>query len=78
MGSSGGHHQPEDFRKISEIKKLSQRERHALAVLDTPNANPGGAKDGAASMATGRSVSEVTIGETITDPNGRTIRYVGP
>jgi hypothetical protein len=30
MGSSGGHHQPEDFRKISEIQKLSQRERRAV------------------------------------------------
>ena len=80
MGASGGHHQPEDFRKISEIKKLSQRERRALAVLDASNANPGGPRDGAPSMATGRSVSEsnVTVGETITDPNGRTIRYVGP
>lgn len=78
MGPSGAHHQPEDFRKLSEIKKLPQRERRALAVLDTPIANPGGAKEGAASMTTGRSVSEVTIGETITDPNGRTVRYVGP
>jgi hypothetical protein len=26
MGYSGAHHEPEDFRKLSEIKGLSKRE----------------------------------------------------
>ena len=42
MGDSSDHHQPEEFRKISEIKKLSQRERKALAALDAPGAIPSG------------------------------------
>lgn len=80
VGDSGSHHEPEDFRKPSEIKKLSQRERSALAALDTAGSNPEGKKPGEFGIATGRSATErkVTVGETITDPNGRTVRYVGP
>jgi hypothetical protein len=80
VGDSSDHHQPEEFRKISEIKKLSQRERKALAALDAPGANPGGQTAGQSDMVTGRSATEhnVTTGETITDPNGRTVRFVGP
>ena len=80
VGDSSDHHQPEQFRKISEIKKLSQRERKALAALDAPGANPGGQTAGQYEMVTGRSVTEhnVAAGETITDPNGRTVRFVGP
>jgi hypothetical protein len=80
VGDSSDHHQPEEFRKISEIKKLSQRERKALAALDAPGANPGGQTAGQSDMVTGRSATEhnVTAGETITDPNGRTVRFVGP
>jgi hypothetical protein len=80
VGDSSDHHQPEEFRKISEIKKLSQREREALAALDAPGANPGGQTAGQSDMVTGRSATEhnVTAGETITDPNGRTVRFVGP
>ena len=32
IGSSGSHHAPEDFRKLSEIKGLSKVERKALAL----------------------------------------------
>lgn len=80
VGYSGGRHRPEDFRKISEIKKLSQRERSALAALDMPGSKAGGQTNANASLITGRSATEhkVTAGETITDPNGRTVRYVGP
>ena len=80
VGDSSDHHQPEEFRKISEIKKLSQRERKALAALDAPGASPGGQTAGQSDMVTGRSATEhnVAAGETITDPNGRTVRFVGP
>ncbi|PZR88888.1 MAG: hypothetical protein DLM68_06785 [Hyphomicrobiales bacterium] len=76
IGLSGTPHAPQDFRKLSEINGFSKRERKALAALDAqvsgPNGNPG--------MATGRSASELKLvfGETITDPRGRSIRYVGP
>ena len=80
VGYSGGHHEPEDFRKISEIKKLSKRERSALIALDAPRTNPDGQSGEKLGLVTGRSATErkVTTGETITDPNGRTVRYVGP
>jgi hypothetical protein len=76
VGSSGTPHSPQDFRKLSEIKGFSKRERKALAALDaqgsTLDSNPG--------MATGRSASELKTvsGETIIDPRGRSVRYVGP
>lgn len=80
VGYSGSHHEPEDFRKISEIKKLSQRERSALAALDAPGSITGRQTAGEHGIVTGRSATEdnITVGQTITDPNGRTIRYVGP
>jgi hypothetical protein len=76
IGYSGDHHEPEDFRKPSEIKGLSKVERKALAALDAQ----GSGTDGKPVMATGRSASErkLVIGETIIDPQGRSIRYVGP
>jgi len=79
-GYSSDHHRPEDFLKISEIKKLSQRERRALAALDSPVSNKGGQTAGKPDIVTGRSATEdqITVGETIIDPNGRTVRYVGP
>ncbi len=78
VGYSSDHHQPEDFRKISEIKKLSKRERSAFAALDASSVKQGGQTD--SGVVTGRSASEnqLTTGEMITDPNGRSIRYVGP
>jgi hypothetical protein len=76
IGSSGDHHEPEDFRKPSEIKGLPKRERKALAALDAQDSGT----DGKPGMATGRSASELKLvfGETIIDPQGRSIRYVGP
>ncbi len=76
IGSSASHHAPEDFRKPFEIKGLSKVERKALAALDAQ----GSGTDGKPSMATGRSASErkLVFGETIIDPQGRSIRYVGP
>lgn len=76
IGYSGDHHEPEDFRKPSEIKGLSKRERKAFAALDAQ----GSGTDGKAGLATGRSASEhkLVFGETIIDPQGRSIRYVGP
>lgn len=75
-GHSANRHAPEDFRRPSEIKGLSKLERKALAALDVQGSGAGGK----AAMVAGRSAAErtVTVGETITDPNGRTIRYVGP
>lgn len=76
VGSSGSHHEPDDFRTLSEIKGLPKRERKALAALDAQ----GSGTDGKPAMATGRSASErkLVFGETIIDPQGRSIRYVGP
>ncbi|MDQ6703273.1 MAG: hypothetical protein M3Z96_09335 [Pseudomonadota bacterium] len=76
IGSSGDHHDPEDFRKPSEIKGLSKVERKALAALDAQ----GSGTYGKPGMVTGRSASELKLvfGETIIDPQGRSIRYVGP
>jgi hypothetical protein len=76
IGSSGSHHAPEDFRKPSEIKGLPKRERKAFAALDAQDSGT----DGKPGMATGRSASErkLVFGETIIDPQGRSIRYVGP
>jgi hypothetical protein len=76
IGSSGDHHDPEEFRKPSEIKGLSKVERKALAALDAQ----GSGTDGKPGLATGRSASEhkLVFGETVIDPRGRSIRYVGP
>ncbi len=76
IGPPGDHHAPEDFRKPSEIKGLPKVERKALAALD----DQGTGMDGKPGMATGRSASErkLVFGETIIDPQGRSIRYVGP
>ena len=76
IGSSGTPHVPQDFRKLSEITGFSKRERKALAALDAQ----GSGLDGNPGMATGRSASELNLvfGETIIDPQGRSIRYVGP
>jgi hypothetical protein len=76
VGSSGNHHEPDDFRKLSDIKGLPKRERKALAALDAQ----GSGMEGKPGLATGRSASErkLVVGETIIDPQGRSIRYVGP
>ncbi|MGB6325258.1 MAG: hypothetical protein WBG11_05640 [Methylocella sp.] len=76
IGSSGNHHDPEDFRKPSEVKGLPKSERKALAALDAQ----GSGTDGKPRLATGRSASELKLvyGETIIDSQGRSIRYVGP
>ena len=75
IGPSGDHHEPEDFRKPSEIKGLPKVERKALAAL----AAQGSGTDGKPGMATGRSASDkLVFGKTIIDPQGRSIRYVGP
>lgn len=77
VGPSGKHHAAEDFRAPSEVKGLTKRERKALTSLGTQGFVER-AHSGAA--VTGRSASEGTVvpGEMITDPQGRTIRYVGP
>lgn len=79
VGDYGRHHKPSDFRKLSEIKGLSTRERKALAAFDAPGSNSGGT-GGKTGLVTGRSATDAAIvtGETITDARGRTIRYVGP
>jgi hypothetical protein len=76
IGLHGSHHASEDFRKPSDIKGLPKRERKALAALDAQDSGT----DVKPGMATGRSASELKLvfGETIIDPQGRSIRYVGP
>ena len=76
IGGSSDHHAPADFKKLSEIKGLPKAERKALAALDAQ----GSGADGEPGMTTGRSANEhkLVIGETIIDPQGRLVRYVGP
>ncbi|MCI0598085.1 MAG: hypothetical protein L0Y50_05910 [Beijerinckiaceae bacterium] len=76
VGYSGDHHEPEDFRKPIEIKRLSKVERKALAALDAQDSATGSMR----AIVTGRSAAgrKLTVGEVITDAKGRTIRYVGP
>lgn len=76
IGYSGDHHDPEDFRKPSEVKGLSKNERKALAALDTQT-SASGVTSG---IVTGRSATEggIAAGEMITDAKGRAIRFVGP
>lgn len=77
-GPAGPRHRPENFVKLDEIKGLSKRERAALAALEArvPRPRQVGAKP---SLTTGRSAAgRIAAGEFITDPKGRTIRYVGP
>jgi hypothetical protein len=76
VGDSGDSHDPEEFRRPSEVRGLSKIERKALAALDTL----GSASDANGGIVTGRSATDrkITVGEMITDAKGRTIRYVGP
>jgi len=76
VGYSSDHYGPEDFKRPSEIKGLSRTERKALAVLDTQSS----VSTGTRGILTGRSATgrKLTEGEVITDPKGRTVRYVGP
>jgi hypothetical protein len=76
VGDSGDSHGPEDFRRPSEVRGLSKRERKALAALDAKES----ASDVTSGIVTGRSASDskITAGEKITDAKGRAIRYVGP
>jgi hypothetical protein len=76
VGDSSDYHDPEDFRRPSEVRGLSKIERKALAALDTN----GSATAVTAGIVTGRSATDrkITAGEMITDAKGRTIRYVGP
>ncbi|HET6376433.1 MAG TPA: hypothetical protein VFF88_10330, partial [Methylocella sp.] len=75
-GMPGSRHSPEDFKKPSEVKSLSKAERKALAGMDSRASFPE-SKEG---VVTGRSAidQKLSPGALITDPMGRTIRYVGP
>jgi hypothetical protein len=80
VGDYGSHHHKAgDFRKLSEIKGLSKRERKSLAELDAPR-SISSTDDSKAGLVTGRSATEagLSAGKTFTDARGRTIRYVGP
>jgi hypothetical protein len=77
-GPPGSRHTPENFARLSEIKGLGKHERAALAVLDDRGSGASRAEP-ERSLATGRSAAERdAAGSLITDPKGRTIRYVGP
>lgn len=76
VGASGAPHSPKDFRKPSDIRGVSKRERKALAALDAQ----GSIVDSNPEMARGRSASELkaVFGKTFIDARGRSVRYVGP
>jgi hypothetical protein len=75
-GMPGSRHSLGDFKKPSEVKSLSKAERKALAGMD-PRASFHESNEG---LVSGRSATDQKFspGEVITDPRGRTIRYVGP
>lgn len=77
-GPPGERHRPEHFTSLNEIKGLGKRERSALTALDGRTASTIHTES-KESITTGRSAAgHVTAGALITDPKGRTIRYVGP
>jgi hypothetical protein len=77
-GPRGARHSPQSFASLGEIKGLGKRERSALAALDARTARATRA-EAKPSLASGRSAAEhIAAGAVITDPKGRTIRYVGP
>jgi hypothetical protein len=77
-GPPGDRHRPEQFATLDKVKGIGKRERSELSALD---ARANGAKRTQAKpiLATGRSAAEnITAGALVTDPKGRSIRYVGP
>jgi hypothetical protein len=76
VGQTGNRHEAEDFKKPTEIRRLSKSERRAFAALD--GAGSGSAVP--AGIITGRSATSrpITAGQMITDAKGKVIRYVGP
>ncbi len=77
-GPPGTRHSPENFARLSEIKGLGKHERAALAALDARGTGPSRTEP-QRSLATGRSAAGRDAAVSlITDPKGRTIRYVGP
>ncbi len=77
-GPRGNRHTPENFARLSEVKGLGKQERAALAALDARGTGAARAEP-ARSLVTGRSAAaQEDGGLLITDPKGRTIRYVGP
>lgn len=78
VGQTGTKHRPESFASLTQVKGLGKRERSALAALDARLSGSRRA-EAKAGLVTGRSSAEpVSSGKLITDPKGRTIRYVGP
>lgn len=76
-GPPGDRHRPEQFTTLDEIKGLGKRERSALSALDARTASTRAAVKPI--LASGRSAAEnIAAGALITDPKGRSIRYVGP
>ncbi len=74
-GSRGSRHSSEDFARLSDIKKgLSKAQRSALLAIDAKGRAP------APALLDGRSIADPAParGESITDPKGVKIRYVGP
>lgn len=77
-GSAGARHSDDDFAKISETEGLSAARRSALVFIDAGAADARAAQP---ALLDGRSVAEASAtneGETIIDPHGNKIRYVGP
>jgi hypothetical protein len=76
-GSTGVHHSPQDFVRLTDVKGLPKRTRTALTEIDANRARPGASKAG---LVTGRSAAEQPVekGTLVTDAQGRRLRYVGP
>ncbi|WP_156898072.1 hypothetical protein [Methylocapsa acidiphila] len=79
-GDSGKRHTPDEFAALHETKGLSKRARAALAEIDANRSERGGELQRQSDVVTGRSAAEtgLSAGTLITDPRGRSIRYVGP
>ncbi|MBO0734791.1 MAG: hypothetical protein J2P49_10865 [Methylocapsa sp.] len=75
-GAPGPHHEPRDFKKPTEIRRLSKTERKAFAALEVKTPMAGDSNK----TVSGRSAAEPSSNadRLVPGPEGRLIRYVGP
>ena len=80
-GSEASTHERDQFVRLDEAHRLSDRERVRLASMDTMRNDPLMHDNQANTIASGRSAavgSPVVAGYRITDVKGASVRYVGP
>jgi hypothetical protein len=80
-GRRGASHDREDFSPLQEAKHMRPREKTALGSVDVTRLDGVAGVKSSGQLVSGRSSTltvPVTQGVMINDPNGKTIRYVGP